>query len=601
MKVFNWNIRTIIERILGMKLLYRMIFIYIIGGALPLILTGSYLVNGMNQILIQQEKDAKVVEIKTIKRELQDSLNTVNTVSVKFFFDKKLEKIALNNYESYQDNVDDFKDYKDFTTQMHYYDDIIQMISIYIKNDTMAGNAKFVKVDDKISKHIWYQEAIHANGAVLWRYIPASNGDESYLSLVRLIRTTKFQNVGVLVINLKQQKLMNIINDKESNILLLLNKKEKIASSGSDIDLNELQKIMPEDKQEIVCKKVNYHNEEYLMTYADILLPECVDHIQVINLHSYREILKEAHNKSKSSSLFLIFSFAISTILIVLFSRSFSVRVNLFCKQMQKAASGDFNLEKTIKGDDEISEMYKYLNKMIWSIQSLLEEVYQEQLHKERLKTKQKDVEFKMLASQINPHFLYNTLETIRMMARVQGNYDIEELVKMLSSILRHNIQVGNHEVTIKSEVDILECYLRIQQYRFGDRIQYRIHIQEGLEDHKILPLIIQPIVENSIIHGLEAKESAGNILIDIRREGHNISILVEDDGLGMERDKLEELQKKLYDFNNIEWTHIGLCNVHQRINLLYGDSYGVTVSSEKDKGTRVEIIIPLNEAGERL
>ena len=518
MKVFNWNIRTIIERILGMKLLYRMIFIYIIGGALPLILTGSYLVNGMNQILIQQEKDAKVVEIKTIKRELQDSLNTVNTVSVKFFFDKKLEKIALNNYESYQDNVDDFKDYKDFTTQMHYYDDIIQMISIYIKNDTMAGNAKFVKVDDKISKHIWYQEAIHANGAVLWRYIPASNGDESYLSLVRLIRTTKFQNVGVLVINLKQQKLMNIINDKESNILLLLNKKEKIASSGSDIDLNELQKIMPEDKQEIVCKKVNYHNEEYLMTYADILLPECVDHIQVINLHSYREILKEAHNKSKSSSLFLIFSFAISTILIVLFSRSFSVRVNLFCKQMQKAASGDFNLEKTIKGDDEISEMYKYLNKMIWSIQSLLEEVYQEQLHKERLKTKQKDVEFKMLASQINPHFLYNTLETIRMMARVQGNYDIEELVKMLSSILRHNIQVGNHEVTIKSEVDILECYLRIQQYRFGDRIQYRIHIQEGLEDHKILPLIIQPIVENSIIHGLEAKESAGNILIDKKR-----------------------------------------------------------------------------------
>jgi two-component system, sensor histidine kinase YesM len=601
MKILIKRIHTTIEKILGMRLLYRMTLIYIIGGALPLILTGSYLVNGMNQILMQQEKDAKVVEIKSIERELQETLNTVNAVSLNFFFDQKLENIALNSYKSYQDNVDDFKEYKNFEAQMLYYMNIIQMISIYIDNDTMAGNAKFVKVNENILGQAWYKEAVKGKGAVLWRYIQASNGDKRYLSLVRLIRTKKHQNVGVLAINVKSQRLMSIINGKKSNLLILLNKKESITSSGDNLDLEEVQKLLPVEEQEIVSKKVTYHEEEYLMTYADMQLPESVDHIQIVSLHSYQDILKEAHNRSKSSTLFLIFSFAISTILIILFSRSFSLRVNLFCKQMQKAASGNFNLEKKMKGNDEISEMYEYLSAMIWSIQNLLAEIYQEQLHKERLKTKQKDIEFKMLASQINPHFLYNTLETIRMMARVQGNYDIEELVKMLSSILRHNIQVGNQEVTIKSEVDILTCYLRIQQYRFGDRIQYRIHVQEGLEDQKILPLIIQPIVENSIIHGLEAKESAGNISIDIKRNGLNILILVEDDGLGMESDRLEKLQKKLYDFNNIEKTHIGLCNVNQRINLLYGDAYGVTVCSEKDKGTRVEIVIPFHEVGERI
>ncbi len=112
-----------------------------------------------------------------------------------------------------------------------------------------------------------------------------------------------------------------------------------------------------------------------------------------------------------------------------------------------------------------------------------------------------------MLTSQINPHFLYNTLETIRMKARINKQYEIEELVKMLGKILRSSIQAGSKDMTIREEVELAEYYLKIQQYRFGERIQYQIYVEEGIERQKILPLLIQPLVENCIIHGLEGRE----------------------------------------------------------------------------------------------
>ena len=197
-----------------------------------------------------------------------------------------------------------------------------------------------------------------------------------------------------------------------------------------------------------------------------------------------------------------------------------------------------------------------------------------------------------MLASQINPHFLYNTLETIRMKARRSRQYDIEELVKMLAKIMRSTLQAGNSEVTVRSEVELVEYYLKIQQYRFEDRIQYEIFVEKGLEELRILPLILQPIVENSIIHGLESKEGTGKIGIRIQTRDGKVVIGIRDDGLGMSAEKLEQLRNRMnvYDKNG---KHIGISNVHQRVRLKYGDGCGVTVDSREGSYTKVEIVLP--------
>ncbi len=329
-----------------------------------------------------------------------------------------------------------------------------------------------------------------------------------------------------------------------------------------------------------------------MITCYTMRLGESEDILQIVGLKAYSDILQQTvHQISRSVIIFFI-SVLLSVVLIRLFSQSFSTRVNQFRSQMQRAATGNFDLKPSLGGSDEISDLYGYLGTMIGDIQRLLAEIYQERLHAEQLKTQQREAEFKVLASQINPHFLYNTLETIRMKARINHQAEIEELVKMLAKILRKNLRAGGQDVSIREEVELVESYLKIQQYRFEERIQYQIRLPENLQEYRVLPLILQPIVENSIIHGLETKEGIGHILIEVERVEDAILIAVEDDGLGISKDRLFEVQKEM-ESRNLNRTHIGVSNVHQRLRLKYGENYGLTISSIEGKMTRIVIRIP--------
>jgi len=199
-----------------------------------------------------------------------------------------------------------------------------------------------------------------------------------------------------------------------------------------------------------------------------------------------------------------------------------------------------------------------------------------------------------MLASQINPHFLYNTLETIRMKAKINKEPEIEELVKMLAKIMRRNIQVSDKKVTLKSEVQLIEYYLKIQNYRFGDRIHSQVIVDDDVDqDAKVLPLIIQPFVENAFVHGLESSEDGGNLTVHVSRDVGVIVVTIEDDGVGMDYYQLGKLRYAINSGEAAEKGHIGVSNVNQRLKLQYGEQFGVTVDSTLGKGTKITIMMP--------
>lgn len=587
-------IKLIINRILGMKLRNRMICIYLVGGLLPMIFTCIYLMQGTSQILIQKAKDGEISELKTMKRQLLESINTAATVSRYFYFDEQLEQIAFNNYVEYQDIVDDYKEYTAFKEYRNYYKNIIHGISIYMENETISSNARFIKVDEDIANTSWYQSVKDTKGGVVYGIIEDATGMEEYFSLARFVRTEKRENVGVLVIYLREEMIHNIFSGRDAKTLLLINGKPLFNTTQGETDLlnKELENIPGKEG----CKNITFEGEAYVLSKVDVELPESNDIIQIVSLNANKVILKQSDEQSKHSIVFMLFGVVLSVSLTMLFSRSFSNRVNRFRLQMQKAAAGDFELEEEIGGSDEISELYKHLGAMIYSIQHLLAQIYREQLQKEKIKTKQQEAQFKMLASQINPHFLYNTLETIRMKARNAGQTEIEELIKMLAKLLRRNIQAGSQAISLKYELELLSYYLKIQKYRFGDRIQYHLEWDSTLDDIKIIPFLIQPIAENAIIHGLECKEGVGNLWIKVFYTENLLKILIEDDGIGMSKEQLISIKENMNDFDNIDRTHIGISNVNERIKLSYGNQYGVTVFSKEDEGTRVEISMPMEE-----
>lgn len=591
-------VRSAADRILGMRLIYRMLLLYIAGGLLPMVLIGVYLIFGTRHILIEQAKNEEHTELELVSDQILGNLNTVSNVSKMFYFDEKLEKLAFYPYEEYQEVVDDFRAYTAFQEYENHYAQIIEWISIYLNNETLPGNAHFVRVDPEIAGEAWYRTAVARGGAGAWQYMPFVLDDHHCLALTRLLKTRKGEDVGVLAVLVREESMLGLIQNRRADTRILLNGRQQVTSNSDQISLEAFREFLPEQQgNSYYQQKVKISGEEYVLTSVQKLLANSEDTMQLVSLKAYGDILEKADRQSRKSVLIFAGSVLLSVILIWLFSKSFSDRVNRFSRQMHRAAEGRFDLEPSLGGQDEISELYGYLSTMIWKIQKLLAEIYQERLQAERLESRQREAEFKMLASQINPHFLYNTLETIRMKARVNGQREIEELTKMLAKLLRRNIQAGSQDVSLQTEVELAEYYLKIQQYRFGDRIQYEISMEPGLEQCQILPLVIQPIVENSIIHGLETKVGIGKIHIQAERREDGIWVLVEDNGRGMSAERLEEICRDL-NSRKLDRTHIGISNVHQRLKLKYGERYGLTVASEENVMTRVELHIPDTDAG---
>ncbi len=214
----------------------------------------------------------------------------------------------------------------------------------------------------------------------------------------------------------------------------------------------------------------------------------------------------------------------------------------------------------------------------------------------------------KSLPKQINLHFLYNTLETIRGQALLDDNENIASMIEALASYFRYNISSEANVVTIRNELDNIDSYMFIQKVRFNNRFSLNVLIDDEdrcVYDYLIPKMILQPIVENSILHGLEKIIVDGRITIDITLSENNLLITISDNGIGIEEHLLEEINKKLNNFNvnEIEQSYsfenennIALSNINERIKLLYGNEYGIRIYSVLNVGTDVEIIMPINK-----
>ena len=224
----------------------------------------------------------------------------------------------------------------------------------------------------------------------------------------------------------------------------------------------------------------------------------------------------------------------------------------------------------------------------------IVNEVYVEKLKREKLISHQKEMQLKILSNQINPHFLYNTLETIRMMALVKKETEIASTIKMLSQILRQSLSSSEKTIPMKTELEFVKNYLAIQQLRFGDRIDFSINMDQEAGSCYILPLIIQPLVENSVIHGLENKPGGGTIQITVLLKNDTLLIDVNDNGTGIDPVHFKQILGDLASDEVTVNRRIGLLNVHRRIRLYYGMDYGLTLLNGFDSGITVRMILPV-------
>jgi two-component system sensor histidine kinase YesM len=282
--------------------------------------------------------------------------------------------------------------------------------------------------------------------------------------------------------------------------------------------------------------------------------------------------------------------------LAVLISTALSVRITNPISElrnlMKKVVLGDLNVSIPISSRDEIGQLSQSFNIMVSKLSDLGYRLYESEI-------REKNAQISALQSQINPHFLYNTLGSISMYAEIQGNREVVKMTNNLSKLLRYSINSHQSQVPLEMELEHVKGYMAIQQIRFEDKIQFHIDIEPELLDYSVIRFILQPIVENSIVHGIDKGNGYGTIVLKGKKQDDHMLITIQDDGAGMTAVQLQSLLDKKFTFTDSEegaGGH-GLMNVHRRIILRYGNQYGIKIESNLHQGTNISLTLPLIEA----
>lgn len=585
-----------------LRLHNRMLLIYIIGGMLPFIAASLY-TNAKNQSnMIKLNKNTQESEIEILKRQISESMTVAVDVLNQLYVSSAVNDVTRKTYDSISDFENECNARLGIIDRyLSYYKRDISDIKIFVDNKPISANKYFFYLGDAVKTENWYKPTIERNGDVCWNYGVGRTTRQKHIQVTRAMKDKYGKIIAVLCVQLQNDFIIDTISERSMHTVLLYNDSEIIYTNyAMDDDTPFLAERLKKKKQHEYAGQITVGVEDYLLVYNKIYPRikryEYGDppHFTITTIERFQDLTSSININSLKSYTAVIVGLFASVILILVFSKMYSNRMELLRKQMHYVAIGEYDKVTPIEGTDEIAELYREVEKMRDDNRELMKKIVEEQVQKEKIHTKQREVEFKMLASQINPHFLYNTLETIRMKAKINKEPEIEELVKMLAKIMRRNIQVSDKKVTLKSEVQLIEYYLKIQNYRFGDRIHSQVIVDDDVDqDAKVLPLIIQPFVENALVHGLESSEDGGNLTVHVSRDVGVIVVTIEDDGVGMDYYQLGKLRYAINSGEAAEKGHIGVSNVNQRLKLQYGEQFGVTVDSTLGKGTKITIMMP--------
>lgn len=481
-------------------------------------------------------------------------------------------------------------------------DDEIYKVRLFI-NDAFLYSSENENIFglNAINNTEWFKSFVSSGSKILWLSSNdaqttdsnASNSQTKQLKKVSAIRCFWNPNdysdlIGILIVDILESNLVNILkkaSPTQSSVTYIQNSKnEIIASSRTDIrdewkfDSREFDE---EIKNGIHSKTYNLKTGKILLTSKKIPNTDWI----MFSIVPYNEILEVSKNiKYQMLFLFLLIG-AIAYCIAYIISISITKRISLLINDMKMIKNGNFNIEVTSTIKDEIGELISNFKNMTERIAFLNKEQF-------RLGLEAKNAELIALQAQINPHFLYNTLDLINWTAINNNVPEIAAIVKSLSRFYKLSLSKGANIIPIKDELEHVKLYIDLQNKRFNNKISFFMEVEDAVYEYLTLKTILQPIVENSIIHGiLKKKEKKGLIKLTCYLREGCVIFKIADDGIGMSHEKVMQILSK--SGNDYPSTGYGIKNINERIKLYYGENYGISFESTVNKGTVATIQIP--------
>lgn len=390
---------------------------------------------------------------------------------------------------------------------------------------------------------------------------------------------------GVMVIDLNYRSIEDICESvqfgKNGYIYLVDGKKNLIYHPqqqliNAGIRSENIDKVFSMNN-EAGYARANEENRIYIRSDSEITGWTAVG---VVNV---QELTRDKSYNIYFYFILAVYAIAVAGIFAVMISTSITQPIKKLEGTMHCLEAGDLDVQVEIEQDNEIGHLGKTFNKMVVQLRELMQNVVAKEEEK-------RNSEIKALQAQINPHFLYNTLDTIIWMSAGGKKDEVGQVASALAQLFRTSISSSDRFVPLKTEIENIESYLTIQKMRYKDKLTYQIEVPSELAELPIPKLILQPIVENAIYHGIKPSPVAGRILIKVIRQDNDLILCVEDDGVGMTREQL----KNIFQLKPADSGGIGVLNVHNRIQLVYGEKYGLSYTDTNGNGTSAQIRLPV-------
>ena len=479
----------------------------------------------------------------------------------------------------------------------------ISSIMIFGKKKMLLNRSMYTyqRVALDYSKLDWYAKAVaKPQDAIITGPNRHSffDTDDEMISLSREVQSYENGTFrGVILINLNMNKITEICNsfqEKQENFICIINDKGELVyeqQNGKErfaFDEKEnRQKLNTAlERMKESCFRLNYRGEKYLVTRTDMKTTGWT----LVSMVPYKSVMAETMAISGVMILAVVITLIVTLLLLNRILTGVVKPLKKLEKYMVQVNPDNMDQRMEIPTDDEIGHLSMKFNQMMDRIRNLKEQVIEEQEDKRKY-------ELQALQAQINPHFLYNTLDSIIWMAETNDS-NIVAMTEALAKLFRISLNKGNEEISLERELEHVKNYLIIQSMRYADKFTYEISVDPGVERCRTIKLILQPIVENCIYHGIKKKRGTGKITIRAYRREQNLIIEVSDDGCGMPKEICRKILSDEIESENISGSGIGVKNVNERIQLRFGKKYGLSYSSEEGVGTTVTYVLPYNEGG---
>lgn len=557
------------------KLRHKLMGIYICIGTIPILLIGIFAYYQQRATLIGRETQNISDALSQGVSRFDSQVLVYENMSDYIAFNSSISNALLTEYSSNYEMYEQYTNYVDpALSSLKYFNPNICQLTIYVDREIVPHDTTVASLD-MLDGQEWYEQG-GLTQAAEWKV----DADAKKVFCVRKMPIMEQAGVtGILYVEVDYADLFasfDKIFQDDYGLFVYNGRNQAVYQSGHFADGNEEwelseTQLLQEQKKQDKGKAVSYSIVE-----KEIAMEGC----RVLIYRPEKMLADAADNL-----LYLVVALIMVCVVVSLaaefaFSRLVVRDIEALQKNMKSVGEGDMTLRVTSDARDEIGDLIRGFGSMLVKINHLINEVYEEKLL-------QKKYEMRALQAQINPHFLYNSLSLINWKALEAGKEDISKLTLALSSFYRTSLNRGNNILTIERELENMKSYLEIQSCMHDDSFDVLLDIDEQIYPYETLNLILQPLVENSIEHGIDLlEERKGYIKIIGRMDENNIYLIVEDNGVGIEPDILESLLE-------FKTRGYGVRNVNERITLYYGEEYRIQIESELGKGTKSVITIP--------